>query len=120
MDLCRFISGLGGLQKCSAISSILELQQPPILVCNFLHFYYATIMSANDMELMKKIEIDGQEVAFRVSAAVPRIYRIKFHRDIYKDLRELDKAVSQNNEDESGLDVFSLEMFENIAYIMAK
>ena len=72
------------------------------------------------MGLMKKIEIDGQEVAFRASAAIPRIYRIKFHRDIYKDLRELDKAISQNSEDESGLDVFSLEMFENIAYIMAK
>ena len=72
------------------------------------------------MGLMKKIEIDGKEVAFRASAAIPRIYRIKFHRDIYKDLRSLEKAVGKNSEDESGLDMFSLEMFENIAYIMAK
>ena len=72
------------------------------------------------MGMTKNIEIDGKAVAFKASAAIPRIYRIKFHRDIYKDLRALDKAVGKNNEDESGLDLFSLEMFENIAYIMAK
>ena len=72
------------------------------------------------MGMVKKIEIDGKEVAFRASAAIPRIYRVKFHRDIYKDLRALEKAIGQNAEDDSGLDVFSLEMFENIAYIMAK
>lgn len=72
------------------------------------------------MGMTKKIEIDGKEVAFKASAAIPRIYRIKFHRDIYKDLRELEKAVGKNSEEESALDLFSLEMFENIAYIMAK
>ena len=72
------------------------------------------------MGMTKNIEIDGKAVAFKASAAIPRIYRIKFHRDIYKDLRALEKAVGKNNEDESGLDLFSLEMFENIAYIMAK
>ena len=70
--------------------------------------------------MTKNIEIDGKAVAFKASAAIPRIYRIKFHRDIYKDLRTLEKAVGKNSEDESGLDLFSLEMFENIAYIMAK
>ena len=72
------------------------------------------------MGLMKKIVIDGQEVAFRASAAIPRIYRVKFHRDIYKDLRALEKAVGDNSESESNLDMFSLEMFENIAFVMAK
>ena len=72
------------------------------------------------MGMVKKITIDGKEVAFRASAAIPRIYRIKFHRDIYKDLRSLEKAVGANSEDDSSLDLFSLEMFENIAYIMAK
>ena len=72
------------------------------------------------MGMTKKIEIDGKEVAFKASAAIPRIYRVKFPRDIYKDLRELEKAVSKNSEEESTLDLFSLEMFENIAYIMAK
>jgi hypothetical protein len=72
------------------------------------------------MGLMKKIAIDGKEVAFRASAAIPRIYRVKFHRDIYKDLRALEKAVGDNSESESNLDMFSLEMFENIAFVMAK
>lgn len=72
------------------------------------------------MSMVKKIEIDGKEVPFRASAAIPRIYRMKFQRDIYKDLAELEKAVGNNSEEVSNLDMFSLEMFENIAYIMAK
>lgn len=72
------------------------------------------------MGVTKKIVIDGQEVSFRASAAIPRIYRIKFHRDIYSDLRSLDSAVGKNNKDASELDQFSLEMFENIAWVMAK
>ena len=72
------------------------------------------------MAVTKKIEIDGQEVEFRASAAVPRMYRIKLGRDIYKDLRQLETSVGENDEDASGLDLFSLEMFENIAFIMAK
>ena len=43
------------------------------------------------MAVTKKIEIDGKEVTFKASAAVPRLYRIKFGRDIYKDLRQLEK-----------------------------
>lgn len=72
------------------------------------------------MAVTKKIEIDGKEVEFLASAAVPRLYRLKFGRDIYKDLRMLEKSVGENDEDDSSLDLFSLEMFENIAFIMAK
>lgn len=72
------------------------------------------------MAVTKKIEIDGQKVEFRASAAVPRLYRIKFGRDIYKDLRQLETSVGENDEDASGLDLFSLEMFEDLAWIMAK
>ena len=72
------------------------------------------------MSIVKKIEIDGKEVAFKASAAIPRIYRLKFQRDIYKDLRSLEKSVGNGDEQNSDLDLFSLEMFENIAYIMAK
>lgn len=72
------------------------------------------------MAVTKKIEIDGKEVEFRASAAVPRLYRLKFGRDIYKDLCMLEKSVGENDEDDSSLDLFSLEMFENIAFIMAK
>ena len=72
------------------------------------------------MSIVKKIEIDGQMVAFKASAAIPRIYRLKFQRDIYKDLRSLEKSIGDGDEENSNLDLFSLEMFENIAYIMAK
>ncbi len=72
------------------------------------------------MGMKKTVVIDGQDVVFKASAAIPRIYRLKFNRDIYKDLRELEKAVGSSDAEHSNLDLFSLEMFENIAYIMAK
>ena len=72
------------------------------------------------MGIRKNIEIDGQEVAFKASAAIPRIYRLKFQRDIYKDLAVLEKSIGDGKEESSNLDMFSLEMFENIAFIMAK
>ena len=72
------------------------------------------------MGIVRNIEIDGKEVAFKASAAIPRIYRLKFQRDIYKDITLLEKSLDANDEENSGLDIFSSEMFENIAYIMAK
>ena len=72
------------------------------------------------MSMKQNIEIDGKQVPFKASAAIPRIYRMKFHRDIYKVLRSLEKSVGDGSEENSNLDMFSLEMFENIAYIMAK
>lgn len=72
------------------------------------------------MALTKKIEIDGKEVMFRASAEVPRLYRIKFRRDIYKDLDALQKAIDTSEEGASTLDTFSLELFENIAFVMAR
>nr|DAZ38046.1 MAG TPA: tail assembly chaperone protein [Caudoviricetes sp.] len=72
------------------------------------------------MGVRRTIKIDGKEVAFKASAAIPRIYRLKFQRDIYKDISLLEKSLGDNSEEESNLDLFSLEMFENIAFIMAK
>ncbi len=72
------------------------------------------------MAVTKKINIDGIEVGFRASAAVPRMYRVKFGRDIYKDLRSLEKSVGDGNEDASDLDMFSLELFEDLAWVMCK
>ena len=72
------------------------------------------------MSMTQTIEIDGQPVKFRASAAIPRIYRMRFHRDIYRDLAALEKSLGNQDEGNSNLDLFSLEMFENIAYIMAK
>ena len=72
------------------------------------------------MSMTRVIEIDGKQVPFKASAAIPRLYRVKYGRDIFKDLMALEKALNENSEENSGLDVFSLETFENIAYLMAK
>lgn len=65
------------------------------------------------------IEIDGRPVKFRATAAVPRLYRIKFKRDIMQDMAAIQKDIDKADE-EGGVPVTSLEMFENVAYIMAK
>ena len=65
------------------------------------------------MSMKRNITIDGQEVPFKASAAIPRIYRMRF-------LRDLEKGIDKNDPENSNLDLFSLEMFENIAYVMAK
>ena len=72
------------------------------------------------MAFQKNITIDCIDVPFKASAAVPRLYRLKFRRDIYQDFAALQKSVGKNTEKSSALDVESLEVFENIAYIMAK
>ena len=81
----------------------------------------------------KTIEICGQPVRFCASAATPRLYRLKFKRDIFADMQKLTKdfqakkaaqkakAQAEDMEQNAGTDlaVESLEIFENVAYIMA-
>ena len=70
------------------------------------------------MAVTKKIEIDGNPVEFKASAAIPRIYRNKFGSDFYKALMTLNDAIKDQTEDASTLDGFSLEMFEDLAFVM--
>lgn len=90
--------------------------------------------------MKKDIEISGIVCHFKSSAAIPRIYRLKFHRDIFVDMEKIRKsmdvqqrlqkekaeAAKENSEEidtqdvESTLPVESLELFENIAYLMHK
>lgn len=69
--------------------------------------------------LEKTIEISGKPVTFRSSAAIPRIYRLKFKRDIFKDLAKLEKSYRNKAQDSEDLEIDDLEIFENVAYIMA-
>ena len=69
--------------------------------------------------LEKTIKVDGKDVKFRSSATVPRLYRIKFGRDIFKDLAKLEKAYKGKEEDGEELQIDDLEIFENVAYVMA-
>ncbi|PST28712.1 hypothetical protein [Enterocloster lavalensis] len=66
----------------------------------------------------KEIEIDGRLVPFRASAAIPRLYRARFRRDIFKDLMRLGKTIKSADSDD--IPISDLEMFENVAFVMAK
>lgn len=67
----------------------------------------------------KTIEVSGKEVKFRSSAAVPRLYRAKFKRDIFKDFSKLEKSYKDNTDEGESFAIEDLEIFENVAYIMA-
>lgn len=68
----------------------------------------------------KAIVIDGKEVPFRASASIPRIYRHQFGRDIFKDMKELSEDVEGGDGESSKIPVENLEIFENVAYCMAR
>lgn len=78
------------------------------------------------------MQIDGREVRFRASAAIPRMYRMKFRRDIMHDMRSVQREV-QKSEDArkkaiargkpdpgSTISIEELTLFENVAYLMAR
>ncbi len=67
----------------------------------------------------KTVVISGKEVRLRSSAAIPRLYRIKFKRDIFKDLSKLEASYKGKADDGEELQIEDLEIFENVAYIMA-
>lgn len=69
--------------------------------------------------LRKTVKIDGIDVPFQASAATPRYYRAKFQRDIYKDIQKLESSFNDRVSNESELEIDDLEIFENVAYIMA-
>ena len=67
----------------------------------------------------KIVDIDGKQVKFRSSATIPRLYRAKFKRDIFQDLSKLEKSYSKTDKEGEGFQIEDLEIFENVAYIMA-
>lgn len=69
--------------------------------------------------LEKAITIGDKQVKFRSSATIPRLYRAKFKRDIFKDLSRLESSYKGNSDDGSSFEIEDLEIFENVTYIMA-
>ena len=69
--------------------------------------------------LEKTVNISGTEVRFRSSAAIPRLYRIKFKRDIFKDLAKLEASYKGKTTGDGEIPIEDLEIFENVAYVMA-
>ncbi len=72
------------------------------------------------MAITKQIEIDGRPVTFKASAALPRVYRLKFGRDIFEDIAKLKTATEEESPEASALSLETLNMFEDVAYTMAK
>lgn len=78
----------------------------------------------------KVITIGNKEVGFRATALTPRLYRHKIGRDIIQDLNSLKKAynralkpkqdATEEDMQDAQLSAIDLEMFENVAYIMAR
>lgn len=69
----------------------------------------------------RTIQIDGKPVRLRSSAMLPRIYRVKFGRDLFKDFNDLKNDFGENGDNGGGstISTSNLEVFENIAYAMA-
>lgn len=61
-----------------------------------------------------KVTVGNREINMVATADTPRMYRMMFNRDIFKDLRKLDKAVSDDNIGDE-----EMQILENIAYIFA-
>lgn len=77
--------------------------------------------------MIKEILIDGKKVKFKASAAIPRIYRNQYGRDIFLDMKKIAESVdeSEKNKEETGsgastIPLNDLSMFEQIAFVMAK
>lgn len=68
----------------------------------------------------KTIEIDGRPVTFRATAAIPRLYRLRFHRDIMQDMAFMRKEILKAQKEKKSVPVDILTVFENVAFLMAK
>ena len=69
--------------------------------------------------IQKTVKVGDKEVTFRSSATIPRLYRMKFRRDIFRDLSKLEKSYKDRDDGTKELEIEDLEIFENVAYIMA-
>ena len=67
----------------------------------------------------KTVLIEGKEVKLKSSAALPRIYRVKFGRDLFSDFYKIQRD-AKKEDNQSVLPASMMEIFENIAYLMAK
>lgn len=80
----------------------------------------------------RTIRVDGREVRFRASAAIPRMYRLKFRRDILQDMKTIQTTIQESEEARqaaiaaceedagSSIPLEALTLFENVAYLMAR
>lgn len=68
----------------------------------------------------KIVEIDGKDIKFRATARTPRLYRVLIGRDMIQDMNKLMKAYERKKKDDDDLDIIDLQIFEDVAYAMAR
>lgn len=68
----------------------------------------------------KIVEIDGKEVKFRATARTPRLYRVLIGRDMIQDMNKLMKVYERKKKNDDDLDIIDLQIFEDVAYAMAR
>lgn len=69
--------------------------------------------------MKKVIKVGNQDVQFKVSGDIGRLYRLFFKRDFLADVAKLKKSMVDEN-DELIPEKIDIETFENIAWSMAK
>jgi hypothetical protein len=65
----------------------------------------------------KVIPIDGKDIPFRSSAALPLRYKSQFNRDFFADLMKLDKVIQGKSLDFDALDS---DIIYNLVWVLAK
>lgn len=78
----------------------------------------------------KTVIVDGKEVRMRASALIPRLYRVKFGRDMIADMNRLKRAynraanlpkdATEEERQDAQLSALDLTIFENVAYMMVR
>ena len=71
----------------------------------------------------KKIKIDGKNVKFKSTGALPMRYKAQFGRDFFKDLYKMQSAVDMKNKKQPTIkDIESIDFdtFYKIIWILAK
>ena len=71
-------------------------------------------------DIEKTLTIDGRSVTFKATAAIPRLYRMEYGRDIMQDMRELQSAVDAASHEKGPIPPKLLGVFEDMAYLMAR
>lgn len=62
----------------------------------------------------KFVKCGDQEIHFKSTGSTPRLYRLTFGKDLFADMQKLQFDEGQEMSPEA------MEIFENIAYVMAK
>lgn len=78
----------------------------------------------------KTVTLSGKEVKIRSSALIPKLYRVKFGRDMVRDMRHLAKAYTALRElpetatdaerEEAQFSILDSDIFESVAWLMLR